>query len=817
MPPFPDREVASEIKDGARFLIVGEAPGAEEERAGKPFIGLSGKFLDGALALTGYARKDFNITNVVPWRPPGNEIDLWFKKGEPNEYVQEGIRRLDALIRATRPVAIIALGNTALWALTGHRHIMARRGSVYQYNTTEQRDGDGLRTECVASVVIHEHDQQSAQHREDEDDVPEVGWAADVLRRSSIPVLACLHPAAVLREPTLANLFARDCGRFRLVASGDLDGSEPPRTLKLWPSSEDLQEALERCLATSWVAVDIETGQGKLQCVGFAPSPDWSICIPADTPERLNVIRMLLANDTPKIFHNAPYDVPYLVERCCILVNGVIHDTLAMSQALYPELPRDLGTLTSLYTFQPYYKDLGVIWKATSDYTSYWKYNALDCACTREIAEVLQRKLIEKDLWKVYERTLRVLPHALHMSMRGVKYDTAEATKLSTKLTREQHRFQRILDGRAGKPINVNSNPQVTALLYDQLQLPVRRKRGTAGRPGDQKSILGLYPAVTDRRTRQCLRALLGVRHTRKLLEGYLSIAPSDDGRMRSSFNPAGTETGRWTASKYLIDQGVNLQTVTPRWKSCFVADPGQILFNCDYSQIEARLVSYLANDARSIKIFESGGDIHRENAAVIFGKAPDKISAKEREIGKTVHALNYGVGIDTLMETVNKRALDTGLWMTRDLARFVKTTYLNNFDQVVRWQEMTWETVQKTRELTNPFGRRRIFIGPTRGAGAEHTKKEALAFVPQSTVPDLLNEALVALRVTPPAPGVEILLNIHDALFGQGPEETVDQWLSVISSTMQRPFLVGTHSLVVPVDRQVGKSWGSLTKLPRL
>jgi DNA polymerase-1 len=288
---------------------------------------------------------------------------------------------------------------------------------------------------------------------------------------------------------------------------------------------------------------------------------------------------------------------------------------------------------------------------------------------------------------------------------------------------------------------------------------------------------------------------------------------------MRSSYNPAGTETGRWSASKFLITEGVNLQTTPQAWKDCFVADDGKVFWYADYSQIEARLVSYLAGDRRSIEIFERGGDIHRENAAVIFRKTPDQVSKRERDIGKSVHALNYGVGAETLMEFINKRGLETGVWVTRDLAKYIKDTYLSNFDQVVRWQEYTWATVQKTRSLTNPFGRRRIFLGPTSGPGSEHTKKEALAFVPQSTVPDLINEALVELRERPPVPGCEVLLNVHDALFGQGPEEGMDEWLSAIVKSMTRPITLQsagssqTITVTIPVEVQYGYRWGTLSK----
>lgn len=779
--PFEElygKTILPEINRGANLLLVGEAPGEQEVDTGRPFVGRSGKFLDNALAVAGLYRKNFNIINVVPWRPPGNDMSKWLKGDKPNEAVEEGIRRLRDFIREHQPRAILALGNTALWALTGHRGISDRRGSIYRWVD----EAPGLSTTNVAAT----------------------------------PVLPTLHPAAVLREATWANLFARDLVRFKQLVDGNIGTAEPVRQLVLFPSGRELRAAVDCLRAARWLAVDIETGGGRLQCVGFASSPEYSVCIPADTDERIEAISTLLATDVPKIFHNAPYDVAYLRHHNRAVIRGELHDTLAMAQALHPELPRDLGTLTSLYTLQPYYKDLGTLWKKDANYETYWRYNALDCACTIEIAEVLKEKLTKHDLWSVYERNRRVLPHAIDMSLRGIRYDSERAHQLASRAERDIERLHRILDGRAGGPVNVNSHPQVTSLLYTKFGLPARYNRETGGLTANEKSILSLYPVVTNRHIRQALRALLGIRHRRKLVSAYLGVAPSHDLRMRSSFQPAGTETGRWSASKFLITEGVNLQTVPQAWKDCFVADDGMVFWYADYSQIEARLVSYLAHDRRSIAIFEGGGDIHRENAAVIFRKAPDQVSKRERDIGKSVHALNYGVGAETLMEFINKRALETGLWISLAEAKHIRNTYLTNFDQVVRWQELTWEQVKKTRTLTNPFGRRRIFLGPSYGQGSEHTKKESLAFIPQSTVPDLINEALIELKENPPVPGFEVLLNVHDALFGQAPEESLDQWQTAVFTSMSRPIRIPGREepIMIPVDLQVGHRWGSLRKV---
>lgn len=731
---------------------------------GSPFVGRSGRLLDGMLKHVGLSRAQANVANVCQYRPPDNDISVFFPKGEPNDLVLEGVRELVDLIEATKPKAILALGNTALWALTSHRGISDRRGSVYAHN--------------------------------------------------GIPVLAMMHPAALLRAPTDMNLAMRDMVRFKSLVDGTYPGVRA-RRLVINPTHNDIAElrhAME--YESKMVAVDIETGGGVLQCVGFAPSPEYAVCIPCDSSYRRGVIQSLLATFTAKVFHNAPYDVPYLQHKEGMTIYGPIHDTLAMQQALHPELPRSLAVLTSLYTTMPYYKDMGVLWQKTDNYDMYWQYNALDVSCTIECAERLLEQLDAKDLRAVYERTREVLPVAIAMSVRGIKYDSDEALHQKGRLQRTARRWQAVLNGRAGYEVNVNSPLQVRKMLYQDLKLPTQTGK-EGGATTSQKALLTLYPRIHERKTRKIVRALLYTRQAMKLLGTYLNTDPSPDGRMRSSFNPAGTETGRWSASKYLITEGVNLQTVPPGWKSCFVADEGMVLWNADYSQIEARLVAYLANDERSIRIFEDPkGDIHKENASVIFNKPVDQITDNERQLGKTVHALNYGVTPPVLMETVNKRALETGVWLDLAIAKKVREIYLTRFEQVTEWQADVWAEVQKTRTLTNPFGRRRIFTGPTAGEGSEHTKKEALAFIPQSTVPDLMNQALLKLVASPPVVGFEVLLNVHDALFGQAPISAQEAWIPAVREAMQIPFTINGHLVRIPVDIKIGPRWSQMRKV---
>lgn len=748
----------------SKFLIVGEAPGAEEEKTGKPFQGKSGKLLFGVLAKLGYSRESFDITNVLHTRPEGNDIG----KASKLE-IEAGGERLRELVRDGGYTHILAVGNTSLEALCGLRNISDRRGSVYTFRDT--------------------------------------------------PIVASLHPAAVLRDPKYLRLFAADLHKFtRLIAGENL--SPPERVVIVATGVEDRGRLAHELDAAAGnyngfervIAVDIEADNRELACVGFGISDRLAYVVPCRSIADREYLRDILGWSFPKVFHNAPYDLAFLKYRAGIECRGEIHDTLAMHQALHPELPRSLRVLTSLYTNQPFYKDMYDDWRKTGDYDTYYWYNGLDCCCTKEIYEVLRQKLIERGLYLVYEMTRKVIPHAVEMSILGVKYDFEEAERLRIKTERERDRWQKILDGRVGYPVNAGSPKQVAKLLYDELKL-VGTSRSTS-----EKTLMATFGLLKDRRAKKVLRALFGVRHATKFLTSYLNGTVSEDGRVRTSFNPAGTETGRWSASKFLITEGCNLQTIPPKWKSCFVADEGTLLWMADYSQIEARFVAAFAGDEEQLEMFaRPDADIHKLNASRIFGVPIEEVTDEQRQVAKScVHALNYGIGPQTLMETVNKKSEVTGFSMTLSQAKRIREIYLTQFPTIVGWQKDIWREVKKSRKLTNPFGRTRIFTGPLVGRDSVHTQKEALAFLPQSTVPDLLNRALLQLRENPPCQGFQVALQIHDALGGWGPVELQSQWTLAILAAMQQSVSIGCRSLVVPVELKVGTSLSNLKRISR-
>jgi DNA polymerase len=361
----------------ARIAIIGEAPGADEERLGEPFVGQSGKLLTKMLQSAGIERSDCYITNVAKERPPGNDFVARYyvdqRRNVPGPELPRLWAELEAEVKAVRPNVILALGEEALRALTGKRKITDWRGSI--------------------------------------------------LASSAGKLVATYHPAGIMRMYEHRRIAERDIRRVK-EESLTPELNLPEHRFLLNPTLEEALTALREMVdSRTPVAFDIETLGERIRCVGFATSSRDAICIPftsasrrggslfaadghtipfpSETPfashwtleeeqEILAAMERVLSGPTPLIAQNFPFDAGFLEKEWGIVCNGLVMDTMVAQHCCYCELPKALDFLCSFYTRVPYYSD----YDPSSD-VSTWRYNCYDCAVTYEVAEVLAKEMKE--------------------------------------------------------------------------------------------------------------------------------------------------------------------------------------------------------------------------------------------------------------------------------------------------------------------------------------------------------------------------------------------------------------------------------------
>ena len=527
----------------SKVVFVGEAPGADEERLLQPFIGESGNKLTTVLGRHGWSRDEVMLTNLCQYRPEKND----FKTLIGTEQLKDGIRNLHEFLLDARPNVICALGNWPLFVLSG------KHGKT---------PGSGI-----------------------------LNWRGSILSCSldgleGTKVIPTVHPAAVLRDGSLYPLFDQDIARVKV----DADFPElrlPERELNIVTDRDPdlLEHVTQKLLKADKLAVDIETFRPhRLACVGFSDTSQTAYCIVwSENALIRDAIYRLLSSPIPKITHFGSYDTEVLHLHGFPFTNWW-WDTMVAQHVMWPELPRALKTLVSIYTREPYYKDEAK--EEASDQKSWgprvnrdklWRYNCKDAACTLEVQEDQEQEMKEgPSAWKdFFDFEMEMLHVASEIDRAGMLRDEKRRKILEKALIAEWAERQAALNEVAGFNINAGSHVQVKKLLYQTLGLPPKYNKKNK-LTSDVDALVSLLQFTTDKMhtvirksTQQewgmkalAVKLVMLVRRTRKTLSSYILTLAGDDGKIRSLYKVPATETGRWSAEKYVDGTGLNGQTI---------------------------------------------------------------------------------------------------------------------------------------------------------------------------------------------------------------------------------------------------------------
>ena len=433
-------------------------------------------------------------------------------------------------------------------------------------------------------------------------------------------------------------------------------------------------------------------------------------------------------------------------------------------------------------------------------------YNGLDTLVTRELKD----KLPATD-WSAYEHSL--LGPIFHMMQRGLRVDLLERDRLVTEMDKRLAKLHKTLDrfciAVGSPPINMRSNPQLLKLFYETLAVPkqVSVKKGVAkvSLDGDalekiQKSYIRAIPFC---------RLVLRIRNLEKFRDA-LTKGLSPSGRFKSSYSIAGTDTGRLSSSTHPLRLGGNGQNLAPEARRIMVADPGYVLCYTDLQGAEARAVAFLAGDENYIKGVESG-DVHTLVASMVWGFEQKRALADRkfyqdftyRDLAKrATHGTSYGGQPSTIARVLK---------VERPLIEDFQRKFFKAFPGIKEWQLWTARELQEKGRLTTPFGMTRTFWGRR---WEDTTLREAIAFVPQSTIATVMNLGMLKVWRKYKPPRFQLLANVHDAILFQIPIAEREELLPQIIEDLKIPVDVTDihgkiRTLVIPVEAHVGLNWG--------
>lgn len=465
--------------------------------------------------------------------------------------------------------------------------------------------------------------------------------------------------------------------------------------------------------------------------------------------------------------------------------------------------------------------ELSVLNTPQSETEKLWLYNGLDCCVTAEVFDVIEKQL-DNQTRAVYEFSKSLQAPVLEMKLRGIRVDFQLRDKVIKEYEAQIDKLEWGLntiigDGIGLRGLNWRSPKQLKELFYGTLGLPPIKKRNAKGFYEPTVNRDALEQLDTYFNARPLISHILGLRDIAKKV-GVLRTDIDPDGRMRTSYNIAGTSTGRFSSSLSDFGTGTNLQNIEDRLRSAFVADGGHKFAYIDLEQAESRLVGAiewnLFHDGTYLDACESG-DLHTAVCKLAWKDAlpwtndqkQNKVLAEQpfyrqhsyRHMAKVLgHGTNYNGKPYTMAKHTK---LDSKL-----IAEF-QQKYFTAFPSHQRWHAHVASQVLQYGQLTSLSGRRRWFFGRRND---DATVREAIAYDPQGSVADILNRGMLAVWRTRM---VQLLLQVHDAILVQYPESEEHKVIPIILKAIEQPVELNYgRTLTIPSEAKVGWNWASYT-----
>jgi len=749
-------------------MICGEAPGAREDEEHRAFVGAAGKLLDELLEEAGLDRESVYITNAAKCRPPDNRTPT--RKEIKTCAEQYLIRELSVV----RPAFTLALGNSALQALTGRSGITKHRGKTHKS------------------------------------------------RLHDTPVFATYHPAAALRNPRLEPEVRADFARFGRIVRGV---DETPKTkVRIIRTTKQLRWLLRELGQAEVISYDIETtgiqewaDGARIVTISFTWRAGEAAVVPLHhnespwrDPDRvLAHLKPALEQRRCKyVAHNGKFDARWLA-RNGVFVNQTF-DTMLAAHLLDENRAKSLEVLSNLL--------LGTGKKDDNlDKSNLYNeplrkvciYNGYDTDLTLRIYEILRKQLQEEPrLARVFQKLMMPASNALtkveragiHVAEENLEDAWIQATTALTKL-------EKFMAKHGGEGVNYNSPKQLAVWLFEELELPILERTKTDA-PSTNESVLQRL-----QKEHPVPKALLKWRKWNKRLTTYLrpwSSLRDSTSRIHPNYNLFGTVTGRLSSSS------PNLQQVPrdPVMRGCLGAAPGYVFVEADYSQVELRIAAMLARERRMLRRFMAGEDIHLGTAVDILGKRPEDIDSEERKKAKAVNfGFLYGMGAPKFT-TYARDNYDVDV--SREEAEETRRRFFETYPALVPWHDRQRRLAERYGRVYSPIGRIR-HLPDVRSRDKEvraEALRQAINSPVQSLASDLMLLSLVRLDKMWDYRTARIVGSVHDSILFEVGAHDLAEACATIKAVMEdlgevkRKFGLDI-TVPIEVEIKVGQYWG--------
>lgn len=808
----------------AKVVRIGEAPGEQEDKKGKPFVGKSGMEDENYLRMVGLNRADCYTSNLVKCRPPKNRDPLPAEIEACSVHLEEELGRI-------RPDAIIA--------------------TLGRYSTRYLLGKD------VSMEYVHGIPQQSPR-----------GWVV-------VPVY---HPAVGLYNTTWMTLIMQDYEMLARVVNGysrPEDWDDPfPNPIYRWARSGDIEYLKDfRVLSVDTESISLYGEPFSIQLTG---TPGESVIFRAEDAGCLAPLFMDERNLF--IFHNARHDLKVLQKLG--LTPSHFTDTM-LAANLLQDVPKGLKALSYRLTgmqmksyedlVEPYTRDFAFKYLLQSlEVSSHWpkpdtgqrtyskikrmftdlsknpninlydrycnlkeferewlaqelggplseasvadlpdgefrQYAGADSDATYRIYPILMARVESSGLSDALARDCRVVPMVMDMEVNGTPaskdyfecLDLIYAAKLED-ITAEIQQMVKY-------EINPGSDDQIADLLFNRLKLkaPRRTKGGGASTDDEVLNLLRnrnpVIPLIQDYRNAKVMKS--------NFVSSVLTnLALHGDGRVRPDFIMTRVVTGR------LASKVVNLLAY-PKEKLLrdgFQAGPGRVFVSGDYSQIELRVLAHMSQDEGMIECFMTGRDLHRETASVIFNIPPEEVTSEQRRAAKFV---NFGIPYGRTAQGLLNQLEELG-WTLFECEELLSGWH-KTWRKASLYLTAVKDEARRYGLVRDLFGRYRLVpeVRSTFSHIREAGLRQAINAPIQSGSQGIIKEAMGLLvpvyrEIQCQGHYITPLMQIHDDIVWEMDEGIVSWVIPIIKGIMENAV---TLSVPITVEFKLGRKWGSM------
>ena len=431
-----------------------------------------------------------------------------------------------------------------------------------------------------------------------------------------------------------------------------------------------------------------------------------------------------------------------------------------------------------------------------------------------QLWEVFTARLVSERKKTLYETIERPLIAVIaEMESHGITVNPAVLEELSRQFALDIEKSAEAIYQHAGQEFNIASPAQLAKILFGVLQLPAGKKTKTGQAATDSKTLE--FIAEENPPARGIIETILEYRHFSKLRSTYTEalkeqIHPQTR-RVHTNFAMAGAQTGR------LASNDPNLQNIPVRSaagkhiRKAFVAPAGWVLVSLDYSQIELRLLAFMAEIAPMQRAFRQKQDVHAHTAGQLFERAPECVTAEQRYQAK---AINFGI-----IYGISAFGLARQLGCTQRQAKEFIAHYHKQYPGISRFMERKKKECSENGYVETCFGRRIHLPGIRDKTHAlrQYAERQAINAPVQGSAADIIKRAMVRIPQIVRYAGLQakLLLQVHDELLFEIPKHQSEQSIPILKSVMEKanlPEVPIEPGLVV--DAKTGLNWAELRKL---